>query len=278
MDVHEQWSDFKRMALANALTAPAIRAAIEGLSLKPGSRGLDVPCGLGNHTLWLAETIGPEGRVAGLDIAANFLAHAEQIAQAQEMTARVSFQQGDLHALPFNDNAFDWLWCADGAYPSTAGGDGITSDPAGLMREFARVVAPGGIVALAFWSGQRLLPGFPLLEARLAAASGLHYPFIEGADPQLHYTRAFSWLRAAGLNDLAAHTHTVTLHGPLDRPTRAAIGMTFDMLWGQAAPEVSADDWQCFQNLSDPASRDCILDLGDYVGFIVYTVFSGRVG
>lgn len=271
-------SEAHQMALANELTAPAIRAAIAALNLPPGSRGLDVPCGLGNHTLWLADAVGPAGRVDGVDISEGFLAQGRRRAREVALADRVTFHRADHHDLPFDDDTFDWLWCVDGAYPSTSGGGGVTSDPVRLMREFARVVAPGGLVALAFWSGQKLLPGHPHLEARLGATGGLHFPFVEGADPQRHYARALEWLRAAGLGRLSSGTHTVTLQGPLDETTREALAMVFDMLWGRAEAEISSEDWQRFRALVDSDAGDCILDLTDYCGYIVYSVFAGVVG
>ena len=34
----------------------------------PGSLGLDAACGNGDHSLWLAEAVSPNGQVVGLDI------------------------------------------------------------------------------------------------------------------------------------------------------------------------------------------------------------------
>jgi ubiquinone/menaquinone biosynthesis C-methylase UbiE len=50
------------------VTEPAIRSAIRALELPPGSRGLDAGCGVGTHTLWLAEATSPDGYVTGIDI------------------------------------------------------------------------------------------------------------------------------------------------------------------------------------------------------------------
>ena len=40
-----------------------------------------------------------------------------------------------------------------------------------LVKELARVVKPGGSVALLAWSSEKLLPGHPLLEGHLNATS-----------------------------------------------------------------------------------------------------------
>ncbi len=83
------------------VTGPAIRSAIRALQLPAGSRGLDAGCGVGTHTLWLAEAIAPGGHVTGIDISRECLAYAEEIASQSELAEAVSFQYGDMNDLPF---------------------------------------------------------------------------------------------------------------------------------------------------------------------------------
>lgn len=49
-------------AWVHRITEPAIRSAIRALELPPASRGLDAGCGIGTHTVWLAEAISPDGQ------------------------------------------------------------------------------------------------------------------------------------------------------------------------------------------------------------------------
>lgn len=153
------------------VTEPAIRSAIRAIQLPMGSRGLDVGCGIGTHTLWLAEAVSPEGHVTGIDISSEYLAHADQIASKSGLAAQVSFQYGDMGNLSFDNEAFDWVWTADTLWP-VAG-----RDPLPLVKALGRMVKPGGIVAILFWSSQRLLPGHPLLEARLNATCAANFPY-----------------------------------------------------------------------------------------------------
>jgi hypothetical protein len=64
----------------------------------------------------------------------------------------------------------------------------------------------------------------------------------------------------------------------LRRDLRDALAAAMDMFWGQAEPEVSAEDWALFQRLCRPGSAEYILDIPDYYGFLTYTLFCGRVG
>jgi len=43
--------------------------------------GLDAGCGIGHHTLLLAEAVAPAGHVTGLDLSPEFLIHAKEIAK-----------------------------------------------------------------------------------------------------------------------------------------------------------------------------------------------------
>jgi ubiquinone/menaquinone biosynthesis C-methylase UbiE len=142
-------------AWVHRLTEPAIRSAICALQLPPGSWGLDAGCGVGTHTLWLAEAVSPDGHVTGVDISSECLARAEETARSSELAEEVSFQYGDMSDLPFDDDVFDWVWNVDTLWP--VGGQ----DPLALVNELTRVVRPGGTIALLFWSSQRLI--VPLL-------------------------------------------------------------------------------------------------------------------
>src|SRR5262249_60085370 len=57
----------KSLERMNYFQEPEARALIADLALTPGSRGLDVGCGVGLYALWLAEAIGLRGRVTGIE-------------------------------------------------------------------------------------------------------------------------------------------------------------------------------------------------------------------
>lgn len=267
----------RRLAEIEPLCRPAIGAAIETLDLAPGSRGLDVGCGIGLHTCLLAERVGARGHVTGLDRSVAFLHLARQRAAAAGLGERTAFVAGDLTALEYGDDAFDWLWCADALWPGPQQMGCPTDDPLPVVRDFARVVRPGGTVALVYWSSQRLLPGYPGLEARLSAAPQTYAPFQEGMRPGLHCMRALGWLQAAGLRQVTARTFVAEVQAPLDATHHRALEATLDMFWGQARDEVSAEDWALFERLRRPGPSHYLLDAPDYCAFLTYTLFTGTV-
>ena len=260
----------RRLVESNPLREPTLRSAIQALQLPSGSRGLDAGCGIGSHTLLLAEAVGPGGHVTGLDLSPEFLAHARKVVKKSSLSEQVSFLEGDVNKLPFDEDTFDWVWSVDcvGYAPL---------EPLPVVKELARVVKPGGSVAILAWSSQQLLPGYPLLEARLnATASGIA-PFVKGKRPELHFLRALGWFRKAGLEEPTAQTFVGDVHAPLSDDIRRALVSLFEMLWGKPQLEVSQEDWAEYQRLCLPESPDFILNLPGYYAFFTYSMFRGEV-
>jgi ubiquinone/menaquinone biosynthesis C-methylase UbiE len=255
--------------VSNPLRESTLRAMVRALQLPKGSRGLDAGCGIGLQCLLLAEEVGLTGHVTGLDVSAEMLAHGREIVKDAGMSERISFQEGDVANLPFDNNAFDWVWSTDcvGYGPW---------EPLPLLKELARVVKPGGIVAIAAWSSENLLPGYPRLEARLGATSDGIAPFIQGKKPELHFLRALGWFSELGLKEPQAKVFADSFYAPLSDDIRSALVALFDMRWPDVSTELSPDDLAEFQRLCLPDSADFILNLPDYYALFTYTMFWGK--
>lgn len=260
----------QRLLEANPLREPLLRSAIRALQLPNGSHGLDVGCGVGLQELLLADAVGCEGHVVGLDILPEFLAYGEKLAWEAGLSEQITFRLGDMNSLPFDEDTFDWAWSAD-----------CIGYPAGelnpLMKELRRVVKPGGQLIILAWSSQQLLPGYPLLEARLNATCSAYLPFLKGKSPELNFLQAMRWFQEADLEEIKAQTFVGDVQAPLSRGERTALTSLFGMLWGQPQPEVAQEDWREYQRLCKPESTDFILDLPGYYAFFTYSLFQGKV-
>ena len=262
--------DYARALLVSEpLRAPLIQKIIGALHLPAGSHGLDAGCGVGLQALRLAEAVGPRGHVTGLDASSEFLSRATALATQTDLAERLTFRQGDWAALPFAGATFDWAWSVDavGYAPQ---------QPAREVQELARVLKPGGTLAIMMWSSQMLLPGHPALEARLNATRSGIAPFAECLPPETHSLRALGWLRAAGLKHVRAETFVRSVCAPLANDLREAIRALFDMRWGGAQADLSAADWQAYQRLCQPESENFILNHPDYYAFFTYSLFCGE--
>jgi len=112
------------------------------LSLRPGMRVLDVPCGEGRIAGRLAQR-GCE--VVGLDSSRPFLA------LARDRYPEVTFEHGDMRALPY-DGEFDAVvnWFTSFGYFDAATNDAV-------LAGFARALRPGGRLAIELLNPARLV-------------------------------------------------------------------------------------------------------------------------
>lgn len=119
------------------------RFAVKRAAVAPGDRVLDVACGTGDLTQAFAGTAAAE--VVGLDFTPEMLALAEEkrTRLSGNVASKVRYVEGDAQHLPFEDGSFDVV--------SIAFGIRNVADPAKAVREFARVLRPGGrLVVLEF--------------------------------------------------------------------------------------------------------------------------------
>lgn len=253
------------------LREPLLREMIKALELSRGSRGLDAGCGIGQPALLLVEAVGPGGHVTGLDRSSEFLSLAEDLAKKSSLPNQITFRQGDVHRLPFDNKEFDWALSVDCVgYPAVG-------HPPTLVRELARVVKPGGQLAILIWTSQKLLTGYSLLEARLNVTSAAMTQHLRTKDPESNFMGALGWFRNAGLKDIKARTFAGDVSSPLSDDIRTALISFFQMLWGEPLPGISEEDWKEYERLCLPESTDFILNSPDYYAFFTYTMFQGKI-
>lgn len=112
---------------------------LDRVPLRPGMHVLDVGCGMGFPLFALGAALGPSSRVVGIDPWSAALERAGVKRSAYGMR-QAALVRGDGARLPFVDGSFDLV-------TSNLGVNNF-EDPVGAMRECARVLRPGGRLAL----------------------------------------------------------------------------------------------------------------------------------
>ncbi|MFC4463234.1 methyltransferase domain-containing protein [Streptomyces xiangluensis] len=131
---------------------PAYAAAVADLGLRKGDHVLDAGCGTGRALPPLREAVGPSGVVLGADLTPAMLEAA--VRAGRDGAGRLLL--ADVAALPLRTASIDAVFAA-----------GLVAhlpNPAENLRELARVVRPGGKLALFH----------PIGRAALAARQGRH--------------------------------------------------------------------------------------------------------
>ncbi|MFX1451459.1 MAG: class I SAM-dependent methyltransferase [Promethearchaeota archaeon] len=267
----ENETDISSYEILTKFREPLIYRIIKSLNIPQGSKGLDAGCGIGSITKQLSEEIGENGYVTGLDLSKDFVSYAKN----KYKTKNVEFEEGNINALPFNDNSFDWVWSADTVWPGPKELGCPSEDPLPIIKEYHRVIKPGGSIFLLFWSSQKLLPGYPILEAVLNNTSSATAPFTKTMNPNNHVLNASSWLEQSGFKNINVKTYLEDIAAPLSENDKKALKFLFQMFWGGAEAEIGKNDWKTFERIRDPSSSDYILNNKYYYGFYTYTLFNG---
>src|SRR5687767_10740152 len=114
-----------------------------------GARVLDLACGTGVVARAAAAYVGDTGEIVGVDRSEAMLAVA-QASGAPSLRSLVSWRCAPAEDLPFADGSFDTIFCQQGVQ--------FFLDLARGARECARVLRPGGCLALSVWRGQERNP------------------------------------------------------------------------------------------------------------------------
>lgn len=144
----------KHHAVIRQLFAPVAKALVKHAQIDAGQSVLDVATGPGEPALTVASSVGPNGKVFGVDPIPEMVTGARRTADRLEVK-NASFEVGFADQLPFPNSTFDAVISRFGVmfFPSPL--DGI--------REMLRVLKPEGKLALAVWASAERNPFFYVL-------------------------------------------------------------------------------------------------------------------
>lgn len=148
------------------------RAFARGIELAPGTRVLDVGCGIGGPARTLTAEFGCV--VTGVDLTAEFIHAARMLSERVGMSTQVEFIEGSALELPLPDGTFDLVWSQNMLMN--------IPDKARFAREAARVLKPGGRCAI---------------ESVVAGEGEVLYPSFWASEPALSFVPTEAVLREA---------------------------------------------------------------------------------
>lgn len=124
-------------------------AAISEEDFKKPRRVVDIGCGIGGSSRYLARKYG--AHVQGITLSPLQAQRASALTASQGLSDKVAFQVADALDQPFSDGQFDLVW-------SMESGEHMP-DKEKFMQELVRVAAPGGSIIIVTWCHRDLLPG-----------------------------------------------------------------------------------------------------------------------
>lgn len=197
-----------------------IRRIVDGVDFV-GAAALDIGCGAGGITRFLAETCGPE-TIVGVDIDRGLIERARKRAAASSASERIAFRTVEPGPLPFGDAVFDVIFSKDAMVH--------IADKEALFADIFRLLRPGGTLAASDWMSAAY-PPFSAEMTYYLEQEGLGF----GMAPPARYRSAmaeagFRDIRMTDRNDWyrpLAHREHEALRGPLYERLAASVGKDF---------------------------------------------------
>lgn len=191
---HHLEGERSRLALMSRLLDPMHRRSIESLGVGPGARALEVGCGNGSISAWLAERVDPGGRVVAVDL---------DLSLVDAQAPALELRQGDIVAGPIEPGGFDLVTARAVLHHVT--------DVEAAVRNLVASMAPGAAIVL-------IEPDFlPVSvaeppEVRAFWDGWLAWSVEQGIDYHVGRTLA-PRLAAAGLEQVAGTAETAVYAG-----------------------------------------------------------------
>jgi len=251
---------------------PEYEQMLSWVGIQSNWQVLDAGCGTGCYLPFMTELVGNGGKVSAIDLAPENKRVVEERASQGRWSASVDARVGTILDLPYADQSFDAVWCANTSqYLSD-------TELLTMLQEFRRIVRSGGLIAIKEYdiTGLQVQPTTPMLFLHLHEAL-----CRMGAQEACYDFRTLSlphWLREVGLIELRQKPTLIVRSQPLRPVEKNFVGALLEYYAGlserAALPTEELDLWR---KLSDLDANDHIFHHPDFQYRCIQTVFVGRV-
>lgn len=250
---------------------PELEGLIAGLNLPLAAKALDVPCGDGFYSMCLAKQLFPFGSVVAADACEGYLARASERFRRREEGGIVSTEKVDIYRMPFEDESFDVVWCAQSLIS--------LREPLPAFEEMYRVTKPGGMVAILENDQYRhALLNWPveleMVVQRASAAAGKRkYGMSDKLAPVREIPRL---LIATGWRLEASHTLAVDREAPFNAATRRFLEAHLRERFHFIRDELTETERRRFERWAHPEKARSLLNSPTAHLSCLNTLFLGR--
>lgn len=127
----------RRLECLHNIYGPGTREVLELAGLRPGMRVADLGCGVGTVTHMLAEMVGPDGHVVGVDVSDDQLEEARERIESAGVT-NASFVHASATGTGLPRGSFDLVYCRFLLIH--------LADPEACLREMRALLKHGGVL------------------------------------------------------------------------------------------------------------------------------------
>lgn len=245
---------------------------IQDLQLTAGSFVVDAGCGPGLWTPLLAQMVGREGRILGIDISMEALVIAQRISTNVWYRQNVQYKRATLDQLPIEYGSADRIFSANVSQ--------YLPDPVATFAAMGPYLKPGGrlVIKDIDFGTMRFHSIEPALQARVFQARN----YWEAERVRHDYAFEDSWvgsklagyLREAGYTDIEERAYRIVRQHPLPDDFRFYLQGIAEWFVCEGAPYLLPDEvtrWlQCFAD-----GKNNVLDQADFMSEETEFVVSG---
>lgn len=131
----DRFARYDRMFKVDPRFAPRLLAPV---GVAEGETVLDFGCGPGYVAVELAREVGPGGRVHAVDVNAEFIGRAAEVAREAGLAERITLHHVPDERLPLDDGSIDRIYCKNVLE--------YVPDLDATLAELVRVLRPGGTI------------------------------------------------------------------------------------------------------------------------------------